>query len=250
MKMVMLGTTGYHPSATRHTACFMFPELGLILDAGTGIFRARELVCTPHLDIFLSHAHLDHVFGLTFLFDVLTGRKLERLTVHARSQDIEAIDTHLFCEPLFPVKLSKLNCEFRPYTDGTISVAGGGTLTHFPLKHPGGSVGFRIDWPGHSLAYVTDTIADPAADYVEQIKGVDLLVHECYFDDSLAQWAEVTGHSCTTPVAKVAVAAGVKRLLLVHVNPLGPPEDPIGLDVARAIFPNSEIATDMMEVEF
>ena len=23
MKMVLLGTTGYHPSATRHTACFM-----------------------------------------------------------------------------------------------------------------------------------------------------------------------------------------------------------------------------------
>ncbi|HOT62947.1 MAG TPA: hypothetical protein PLU93_08795, partial [Treponemataceae bacterium] len=41
----------------------------------------------------------------------------------------------------------------------------GGQLTHFPLAHQGGSRGFRLDWPGHSMAYVTDTTATPDADY-------------------------------------------------------------------------------------
>jgi ribonuclease Z len=249
MKMVLLGTTGYHPSHARHTASFFMPEQGLMFDAGTGIFRAHELVATKELDIFLSHAHLDHVFGLTFLFDVLSGKKLDRLTVHARPQDIAAIDTHLFAEPLFPVKLTKLNCEWRPYGASAIPVGGGGKLTHFPLEHPGGSVGFRVEWPGRSMAYVTDTIAEPTAEYVEKIRGVDLLVHECSFNDSQEEWARFTGHSFTTGVAQVAKAAGVKRLLLVHVSPMNSQDDPIGLDVARKIFPQTEIATDLMTVE-
>ena len=59
----------------------MLPELGVILDAGTGIFRARDLIQTKHLDIFLSHVHLDHVIGLTFLFDILHEKNVERVTV-------------------------------------------------------------------------------------------------------------------------------------------------------------------------
>ena len=100
------------------------------------------------------------------------------------------------------------------------------------------------------MAYVTDTTADPGAAYVGQIGGVDLLVHECYFADAQAQWARKVGHSHTTPVAEVARAAGVRRLVLVHVNPLSTADDPIGLDVARAIFPNTILAEDRMELEF
>ena len=42
MKILLLGTAGYHPSETRHTACVMLPEAGIVLDAGTGFFRVRE----------------------------------------------------------------------------------------------------------------------------------------------------------------------------------------------------------------
>ena len=100
------------------------------------------------------------------------------------------------------------------------------------------------------MAYVTDTTADPQAAYVAKIRGVDLLVHECYFSDAQADWAEKTGHSHTTPVARVAQAAGAGRLVLVHVNPLSTAADPVGLDVARAIFPNTILGEDRMELEF
>ena len=65
-----------------------------------------------------------------------------------------------------------------------------------------------------------------------------------------ASSARLTGHSYTTAVAKVALAAGVGRLILVHINPLAPEDDPIGLDVARAVFPTAEVGFDRMEVEF
>ncbi len=109
---------------------------------------------------------------------------------------------------------------------------------------------FRLQWPGHSMAYVTDTTASTDADYVDAIRGVDLLVHECYFPDHRAEWARQTGHSHTTPVAEVARRAGVGRLVLVHVDPLAEEPDPIGLDVARAIFPHTLLGKDLMELDF
>jgi ribonuclease BN (tRNA processing enzyme) len=246
MKLLLLGTTGYHPNERRHTACLMLPELGVVFDAGTAMFRIRKHLATPTLDIFISHAHLDHVMGLTFMFDVLYEKKMKHVYVHGDPVKLREIDEHLFAPALFPVKPP---FEYRPLAP-RITLSDGAVLTHFPLVHPGGSIGYRVDWPDRSLAYVTDTVARADAPYVEQIRGVDVLVHECYFPDGWEDKAELTGHSCVTPVAEVAKAAGVGRLLLVHVNPLSEDNDPIGIDVARAIFPNSEIAVDGQEIEF
>jgi ribonuclease BN (tRNA processing enzyme) len=246
MQLAVLGTAGYHPNETRHTACFMLPEVGVVLDAGTGFFRVGPRLVTDQLDIFLTHTHLDHVFGLTFLFDVLYGRALKRVDVHGEATKIAAIHNHLLNELLFPVALP---CEYRALT-GPVALADGGMLTFFPLAHPGESVGFRLDWPGHSMAYVTDTVADPTASYVERIRGVDLLIHECNFTDEYREQAILTGHSHTTPVAQVARRAKVGELLLVHLNPMIEADDSVGLDVARAIFSKTKIARDNMLVEF
>jgi ribonuclease Z len=247
MKLHLLGTAGYHPTRQRHTACFMLPELGILLDAGSGMFRAREHLVTPQLDIYLTHAHLDHVMGLTFLFDVLADREMERVTIHAMPDKLAAIDQHLLNELIFPVKPP---CEMLPLVQN-VPLAGGGTLRHFPLVHPGGSVGFRLDWPSHSLAYVTDTTTSGAtASYIDEIRGVDLLIHECYYPDGMEKMATLTGHSCATPVAEAAQAAGAKRLLLVHMNPASEEDDPIGLPAIRKIFPKAEIAEDGTVLDF
>jgi ribonuclease Z len=246
MKLLFLGTTGYHPNNRRQTACLMLPELGVVLDAGSGLFRIREHLTAPALDIFLTHAHLDHVMGLTFLFDVLYEKKMRHVFVHGEAAKLQEIEQHLFSPALFPVKPP---FEYRPLTQ-RVQLADGAQLTHFPLEHPGGCVGYRLDWPDRSLAYVTDTTARSDAPYLEQIRGVDVLVHECYFPDGWEEKAELTGHSCTTPVARLARDAEAGRLLLVHINPLSENDDPIGLDVARKIFPAAEIAEDGQEIEF
>ena len=130
-------------------------------------------------------------------------------------ENLRAIDEHLFNEALFPAR-PPFDC--RPLEE-SFALPGGGRLTHFPLEHRGGSIGYRLDWPGHSMAYVTDTSAKVNAAYVAKIRGVDLLIHECYFGDDHVEWAEKTGHSHTTPVLEVAKAAGVKGLVLVHCDP-------------------------------
>ncbi len=246
MKLTLLGTTGYHPSDGRHTACMFLPEQGILLDAGTASFRLASYLQTPELDIFLTHAHLDHVIGLTYLFSVAYLHPLKAVRVHALAEKLEAVEKHLFAEVLFP---KRPPMEFLPLRQ-IEPLPEGGRLVHFPLEHQGGSIGYRLQWPGHSMAYVTDTTASPKAAYIEKIRGVDLLLHECYFSDGDAEQAVHTGHSHTTPVAHVARQAGVGRLVLVHINPLATQKDPVGLDVARSIFPETVIGEDLMELEF
>lgn len=246
MKLVLLGTGGYHPNNTRHTACLLLPECGVMLDAGTGMFRAAAHLSRPQLDIFLTHVHLDHVVGLTYLFDLIHVRPLERVTVHAPPDKLQAIQQHLFATLLFP-KMPPYR--FQPIAQHT-ALPGSGRLRCFPLEHPGGVLGFRLDWPACSMAYVTDTTATADAPYLDHVRGVDLLVHECYFPDKYAEWALKTGHSWTSAVARLAAHAAVGRLVLTHINPLAEDDDPIDLPAARAIFPATDIAQDGMVLEF
>lgn len=222
----------------------MLPEMGIIFDAGTGIFRARDLIQTDTLDIFLSHVHLDHCIGLTFLYDILWQKEMSRVTVHVAEEKISAIESSLYHQDLFPVKP---NFEIRPLEDSIL--LGDATLSTIPVRHPGGCHAFRLDWPDRSLAYVTDTVADEDADYVDKIVNVDTLVHECYFPDGWEDRAELTGHSCLTPVAKVAAKAKANRLFLVHINPLNEDSQPLDLESVKPIFPEIEVATDQLEIE-
>lgn len=246
MKLVLLGTGGYFPTCQRHTACLMLPEIGVLLDAGTGMCHMAEYLRTERLDIFLTHAHLDHITGLTYLVNLLPPAVLSRTTVHGEPDKIAAVQEHLFAQSIFPVQ-PKFG--FQPLR-ASFSLPEGGTLTHFSLTHPGGSVGYRLDWPGHSLAYVTDTTAALDANYVDRIRGVDLLIHEAYFANDRANLPAVTGHSWLKPVTQVAAAAGVGRLVIVHLDPQLDVHQAFDLTAARNIFPNTEIGADRMEITF
>jgi ribonuclease Z len=251
MKLVLLGTGGYYANDSRHTACFALPELGVVLDAGSGMYRLAEhlddeFLATGRLDVFLSHAHLDHVLGLTYLLGILPEAVQRRTIVHGAEAKLAAIRTHLFSEALFPVMPA---FQMQPL-EGDVALRGGGTLRHFPLQHPGGSLGFRLDWTDRSLAYVTDTKAAVDAAYVEQIRGVNVLIHEAYFPDGADAMADKTGHSCLSDVARVAAAAEVGLLVLVHVDPLLKRDADLDLRPAQQIFPNTLLGTDRMEIEF
>lgn len=247
MRILLLGTGGYHPSEQRHTACVLLPESGVMFDAGTSFFRVPERLETDEVQIFLSHAHLDHIVGLTFFLVPLLRKSVKRARLYGTPPTLDAVQTHLFAESVFPVLPS---FEFVPLEPGVPIDVPGGVLSHQPLSsHPGGSTAFRIDWPAaadqpaKSLAYVTDTVADGT--YTEFIRGVDLLLHECYFPDAMAEWADKTGHSHTSPVAQLARDAGVGRLVLLHVDPYAAGDDPLELAAARSIFPRIELGSDL-----
>lgn len=235
MQIHFLGTTGYHPNAQRHTMCVMIPTLGIVFDAGTGFFRVRDHLQTPELNILLSHAHLDHVIGLSFLFDVLY-QKNTTAHLYAAADKLTGLAEHLFHPTLFPLRppyqehaLSSLapanragdSPELTPAAGGELTLACGTQVRWFPLEHPGGAVGFRLRLPdGQAIAYVTDTTASSTASYRAEIQDVDLLIHECYFDDGAEDHARLTGHSCLSPVLELVRDCRPKRTALVHLNPL------------------------------
>jgi ribonuclease BN (tRNA processing enzyme) len=165
------------------------------------------------------------------------------------AEKMKTVRERLYCEDLFPVRP---NFELRELkTNGKTKLGTAGLLTAFPVDHPGGCHSFRIDWAdsNRSFAYVTDTTACLQAPYVQQIQGVETLIHECYFPDGWDEKAKLTGHSCLTPVAEVARAAGVGRCLLVHVDPLDESESPLDLKSIKGIFKNMSVAEDFQVID-
>lgn len=246
MKLVLLGTGGYYPTSRRHTACLMLPEVGVVLDAGTGMCRVGEHLQTDRLDIFLTHAHLDHIAGLTYLVNIVPPHVLAHTTVHGEAAKLNAVREHLFAQEIFPVPPP---FKFEPLC-GPCALPHGGELAHVALNHPGGAISYRLDWPGHSLAYVTDTTAGDNAPYIDAVCGVDLLLHESYFADDSKNLPALTGHSSLTSVAALAAEAKPGRLVLVHLDPTIDRDDVFDLKSARSTFPRIEFGRDNDEIEF
>jgi ribonuclease BN (tRNA processing enzyme) len=232
MRLHFLGTAGYHNGKRRQTSCVFLPEAGVMLDAGTGLFRATPLIAKEFLHIFLSHAHLDHVFGLTCLLDVVTKSVLKKIYVYAEQAKIDAIKTGMLHPLLFPAELPVEWVSLESL--GNSFVLDNAVIRWFPLVHPGGSVGYRIDWDDVSLAYVTDTTAEKKSPYWQEVCGVDWLIHECNFSDSETEFATMTGHSWTSAVLEGAKRARVQRLVLTHFQPMNESSDPVDLAATLA----------------
>lgn len=225
MKLHCLGTAGYHPVQSRHTSCYLLPEIPIALDAGTGFFRVGPLLHHDSLHILLSHAHLDHVVGLTFVYSLMRQMPLNNIHVYGQAKVIKAIRSHLFHEQLFPLippiqwhSLEKLGRHFGIPCQSSLGPVEA-RVGWFPLEHPGGSTGYQIYLPNLSLAYITDTTCHPDSPYWEQIQGVDWLLHECNFLDAHQTFAEHTGHSWYSAVLQAASKWRVNNLVLTHFDP-------------------------------
>src|SRR5262245_34682861 len=75
MRLIPLGINGFVPTFGRHTTSFLIltSDTAILLDAGTGVARlldshvADVLASYENLNIILSHYHLDHIIGLSYL---------------------------------------------------------------------------------------------------------------------------------------------------------------------------------------
>ena len=229
MRLVPLGVNGYIPSHGRQSATFLVlaGEAAILLDAGTGVARLLEepildlLEGFGSLEVVLTHYHLDHVVGLSYLPGVWPTRSVR---IHAPGPPLVDTDPaealcRLIHPPLFPVPLPEfpMSVELERLT-GESAVIGGVDVRLRRQEHPGGSVGLRL---GDAMAYVTDTVADRAS--AQLAAGVDLLLHEVWFESGGR--AAATGHSGPDEVARIAVEAGVRRLMPVHHHPRSSPAD-------------------------
>ena len=101
--------------------------------------------------------------------------------------------------------------------------------------------------PGRKVVYTGDT--RPCKATIEAAIGADLLVHEATFSLEEAERAKETDHSTAHEAAEVARMARARRLVLTHLSARYSRDAAPLLDEARAVFPETVIAKDGMEIE-
>ena len=203
----------------------------LVFDAGTGLCPlGLELIkdkTIRHVDIFITHCHLDHVVGLPFFAPLF--RKGFRVRVWAGNllpaNSIERVMRMLMSSPLFPIQIEifKAAIEFHDFRSGDVLRPHENVvLRTAPLDHPDGSNGYRLEYGGRAFALVSDTEGFPGKcdnDLLSLADHADLAVYDAtYTEDEIVSrigW----GHSTWLRGIRLAEKANVKHLCLFHHDP-------------------------------
>jgi phosphoribosyl 1,2-cyclic phosphodiesterase len=200
-----------------------------VLDLGTGLrlfgetqpldgsFRATALV---------THIHWDHVQGLPFFPPVdRVGACLDIYGPAQANGSLHDVFGDFMRPPYFPVHFSELrgDIQFHDVGDEDL-IIGNAKVRVRPVPHCGPTVGYRIEWGGAVIAYISDHQApvglDTVADSVlELADSVDLLIHDAqYRPDEFAAKSH-WGHCTVDYAVMVAKEAGAHRLALFHHDP-------------------------------
>jgi phosphoribosyl 1,2-cyclic phosphodiesterase len=202
----------------------------LIFDAGSGLREAGLSLMSEgvsEFDVFFTHTHYDHIIGLPYFKPIYRCSSAVRFWsghLHGQMSTAEMINEFMR-PPWFPVgtgicQASLDTVDFRP--GETLSPRKDVSIRTMSLVHPGGCIGYRVDWGGRAVALIYDTehepgILDPAL--LEFIAGADLLVYDCtYLESEMAAYRGY-GHSTGIHGSRLAMAAGIPRLAMFHHDP-------------------------------
>ena len=98
-----------------------------------------------------------------------------------------------------------------------------------------------------SYAFCSDTLFHEPI--IEIIKNVDLLYHEATFLDELIDRATQTNHSTAKQAGEIAKRANAGKLIIGHFSSRYKELDSI-LEESKAVFPNTILAEEGMNIEF
>jgi phosphoribosyl 1,2-cyclic phosphodiesterase len=233
----------------------------LVLDAGTGLrYLGRTLMNSAPLDadLFFTHTHFDHVCGLPFFAPFFMPQNRFRLWAGHLGEGLtlKRVLSEFMMSPLFPVppEVFKAGMEYRDFSAGATLKAGDAvSIRSTPLNHPDGATGYRIDYGGRSLCYLTDTEHVPGVpdrNILGLIQGADLVIYDSmYTDDEYGRYVG-WGHSTWQEGVRLCRQAGVKRLVVFHHDPEHDDDmlDGVAREVAAAI-PGSVVAQEGMVLE-
>ncbi len=203
----------------------------IVFDAGTGICELGKITKNFHTDILLSHTHLDHIQGLPFYGPLhKPGSNVALWAGHLKPHaNVEEVMGHIMSSPVFPLTLKDVQSrvEFNDFLAGEELVnAGlnnvGIVVKTFLLNHPDRATAYRLIYKNKSVCYVTDVehkIGEVDVKLAEFIKGADLLIYDCTYDDEEFNNYVGWGHSTWQQGVRLADAADVKKLAVFHHDP-------------------------------
>jgi phosphoribosyl 1,2-cyclic phosphodiesterase len=203
----------------------------LVFDGGTGLRPlGKELVAsgkTADLDLFFSHTHLDHIVGMPFFAPCYAkGNYLRIWAGHLKpAHTIKGVLDKMMSAPLFPVPVDifEAEIEFRDFTAGeTLEPHPGITLKTAPLNHPNGATGYRVEFAGKSVAYITDVEQRPSGGDPAVLKlmhRADIVIYDCTYDESEFPTHRGWGHSTWEEGVRLAAEAEVGRFVIFHHDP-------------------------------
>ena len=212
----------------------------VILDAGTGIRElGRSLMARTNGDgvagdIFLTHAHWDHIQGIPFFAPLFhKGNHFTIWGSRSLQTSIDRVVRDQMSPVVFPVSFEELQARIDFQELSEERRAGSGyQVAAMAVRHPGGALGYRFterNAEAGGLVYVSDNELSAAARYdtprgwrakfVEFVRGADVLIHDTmYRADEYRQFVG-WGHSTYEDAVELALEAAVDRLVLFHHHP-------------------------------
>lgn len=226
----------------------------VIVDAGTGMRQlgnklVREGGGAPGLyHVLLSHVHWDHIQGLPFFSPAyIPGTRISVYALLTAANELDQVIGGITRHEFFPMPLEAVPAQFdfHQVEPGVDFVIGAFHVTPIALNHPFGSVGYRIDGDGSSVAYVADTapfdqvlhkqhflsgpeplseddklaLASMREALIARLRGVDTVIYDTHFlPEEYARFPHY-GHSTPDQALEICQEAGCKRLVLYHHAP-------------------------------
>jgi phosphoribosyl 1,2-cyclic phosphodiesterase len=226
----------------------------VLIDCGSGLRALGEELThrrpIRRVHILMTHFHWDHIQGLPY-FPPLFQRNVDIVFYSTHPPDrVRGLLQVQMADPFFPVPFASIpsNAEFRHVECGRPFTAGAFRMDAFPLRHPQGAVGFRLDLDGKVLVHASDhEYGDAAVDagIVRAARNVDMLIMDAQYTPEEYVAKVGWGHSSIAHATEAAHAADVSRLILFHHDPMHNDTFLDGmLERARQAYPSTDMARE------
>ncbi len=233
----------------------------LVFDAGSGAAPLGTRLAAEGIgdfDLFFTHCHFDHIIGFPFMQPLYDRGVAVRLYAghFEDGTTCRQMVEQFMGPPYFPLTPKQLRAaldyrDFRP--QDVLTPYPDVSVTTVRLNHPNGAVGYRIDYQGRSVCYVTDTEhlpGRPDEALLAAIRGADIMIYDCTYEDSEFEPCRGYGHSTWQEGIRLCEAAGVARLVIFQHKP---GRDDAGLRrieaMAQARFPGAIVARTGLELQ-